>query len=243
MHTPPANQPRAIRRHTTASARQRITWYAVTMESAGGNSGTGTAANLRIVGERLRAGRLRSGLTVAGAARASGLSTGFISLLENGKTDATVGRLNRLVEAFGMSIADAVGPTHAEPSHQPNGQVLQGLASYVSSEERLVYSFFDPADSGLLPVHVLIEPSGGWLNISVHQGEETIFGLRGRVEVQDGDAVVEVGPGDRYRIPPLAPHTLRAVGEEAVELFVLVRDPYTLNNLDEAEHLHRQRPT
>lgn len=202
-------------------------------------SATRSAVDLRLMGARLRAGRRRSGLTVAAAAKASGLSTGFISLMENGKTDATVGRLTQLLQAYEMSISDVVGRDQELAAEPARPEVQPAIAEYVSPQEKLIYRFFDPDGSDLMPVHVLIGPGGGWLDVSVHQGEETIYLLHGRVELHAGDDVVELGAGDRYRVPALAPHSYRAIGEEPVELFAIVRDPLVLDRMGDAR---RGRP-
>lgn len=185
-----------------------------------------TDVNLQQLGIRLRAARRRTGMSVAAAAAAAGLSTGFISLLENGKTDATVGRLTRLLIVYGLSIADAFGL--AAPESSESGSVLPMASEYLSPKERLKYRFYDSDHSDVIPVHVFIEPGGGWLDVSAHKGEETIFVLHGTVELQAGDETVQLVPGDRYTIPMFVPHSYRALSDERSELFVLLRDPEVL---------------
>lgn len=56
--------------------------------------------------ERLRWRRIAAGLTIAEAADKSGVSTGWLSYLENGLYSARVKALRKLATAYGCDIAD-----------------------------------------------------------------------------------------------------------------------------------------
>ncbi|MDA3626157.1 cupin domain-containing protein [Saccharopolyspora sp. WRP15-2] len=177
---------------------------------------------LETIGKRLRDHRKRSGMTLARAAEASGLSPAFISLLENGKSDASVGRLTQLATAYGMRASDLL--REGEESAADDRRVMPQLGRYDSPQEGVTYCLFHDED-GILPVHVEIKPRGGWFEHSIHPGAETIYCLSGNVEVAAGDEIFQVGPGDRLRIPSLVRHRLRNIGQECAELFAMVADP------------------
>lgn len=185
--------------------------------------------DLKQLGARFRAARKRSGMKLAEVAQATGLSTGFISLLENGKTNPTVGRMTLVLRVYGMSLTDAFGGNGGEHPAGSTSEVLPLLSEYVSARERLTYRFFNPDGEETVPVHVLIEPGGGWFDESQHDGAETIFVLHGTVELHAGDVLVTLRAGERYRVPALVPHRYRALGAETVELFVLLQDPKILS--------------
>jgi transcriptional regulator with XRE-family HTH domain len=59
-------------------------------------------------GARLQALRQQHGLTLAQLAEAASLSVSFLSLLENDKSDISLGRLARLVDALGVQFKDLI---------------------------------------------------------------------------------------------------------------------------------------
>src|SRR4051794_24293919 len=58
------------------------------------------------LGRQLRTLRRTRGFSLSQVAEATGISKSFLSLLEAGKSDITIGRLMRLVEFFGVTIGD-----------------------------------------------------------------------------------------------------------------------------------------
>ena len=58
------------------------------------------------VGERLRELRRERGLSLAEVAEGTGISTSFLSVLETGRSDITLGRLMKLVKFFGTSVEE-----------------------------------------------------------------------------------------------------------------------------------------
>jgi transcriptional regulator with XRE-family HTH domain len=74
------------------------------------------APNPPHLGNALRDLRRRRGATLAEVARATGISRSFLSLVENGRSDITIGRLLRLVSFYGAQIADLL--PQADP-HDP----------------------------------------------------------------------------------------------------------------------------
>src|SRR5438094_6693590 len=67
--------------------------------------------------DALRALRHSRRLTLQQVSRATNISPSFLSLVEKGKSDITIGRLVRLVEFYGTTLADLIpmAPLVAEP--------------------------------------------------------------------------------------------------------------------------------
>ncbi|MGH7715472.1 MAG: helix-turn-helix domain-containing protein, partial [Vulcanimicrobiaceae bacterium] len=68
------------------------------------------------IGEILKRLRTRRGLSLEEVARQSGLSQSFLSSLERGKTDVSLGRLSKLARVFDHDISSFLGFT-ARYSH------------------------------------------------------------------------------------------------------------------------------
>jgi transcriptional regulator with XRE-family HTH domain len=61
-------------------------------------------------GARLRAIRGERGLSLSAVAEGTGISSSFLSLVETGKNDITFGRLRRLIDFYGVTLADLLPP-------------------------------------------------------------------------------------------------------------------------------------
>ncbi len=68
------------------------------------------------LGERLRQARLAHSMSLAALARASGLSKGFLSQVESGATNPSLGSLRRLAEALSLSVSDLMSSGPIRPA-------------------------------------------------------------------------------------------------------------------------------
>src|SRR5512146_2401365 len=72
------------------------------------------------VGERLRAIRRMRRCTLRTVAERSGLSEGFLSQVERGRSNASIASLRRIADALGVSVSDLF-----EPDGPPRPRVLR----------------------------------------------------------------------------------------------------------------------
>ena len=68
------------------------------------------------IGERIRAERLRHGLTVRGLARDVGVSASLISQIETNKSKPSVSTLYGITSALGLSMAGLLDAASDSPS-------------------------------------------------------------------------------------------------------------------------------
>jgi transcriptional regulator with XRE-family HTH domain len=159
-----------------------------------------------MVGETLR--RIRQGrhLSLNEVAAGTGISPSFLSLVENGRSDITIGRLTRLVEYFQISINDILpSPEAAEPD------VVR------AAERRLIHSPAEGIDVYMLgvdthrtmmPMLLVFEPGAKLAEYGRHPGEEFIHVMEGTLELTlmgSEPRTLEAGdsayyPGDRMHL-------------------------------------------
>ena len=72
------------------------------------------------LGQAIRTARQKIGLSITELARRSELSQSFVSQVEVGGSDISVGRLVRIAQALGMTVAELV-----EPGMEPQGDVVR----------------------------------------------------------------------------------------------------------------------
>jgi quercetin dioxygenase-like cupin family protein len=159
--------------------------------------------------ESLRALRLSRRLSLADVAAATQISPSFLSLVEKGKSDITIGRLVRLVEFYGVALADLV-PTNTQPSFP---EVLR------KKDRRLVHSPAEGIDVFLLtpdtrrhmmPMVLHFDPGAGLAEHGRHPGEEWVHVLEGQLSLEiEGANPVVLEEGDSAYYPAERPHLFR----------------------------------
>lgn len=97
-----AAQRKRAARGSSSSSRARE------KQAAPGRSENGVAWALPPLGRRLREIRTAAGLSLSALAAESDLSPSFISQVENGSSDISVGRLIRLAQALNVGLTDLV---------------------------------------------------------------------------------------------------------------------------------------
>lgn len=154
------------------------------------------------------------GLSISQAAAQSGLSKGFISLVENGKSDITVGRLSRLLAIYHTDI----------PVLMDSPRSLQGeQGSYRSSSESVTYTSLgsDPSKT-LSAVKVVVDAGGGWASTSAHDGAEFIYVLEGEIVVVVEGSRTTLGAGEGTHFSSGQDHELQNEGEHSAVVLAVM---------------------
>src|SRR5579871_1196004 len=110
------------------------------------------------VGPALRALRIARNLTIAEVAKATQISASFLSLVENGKSDITIGRVTRLVQFYGVSLTDLLP---AAPGSDPDIIRKGEHRRLRSPEEGMDIHMLTPeSDRSMMPMLLVFEPGG-----------------------------------------------------------------------------------
>lgn len=175
--------------------------------------------------QHLRKLREERGLSQRELARLSGVSNGTISLIEQGRSDPTLGLMMKILDGIGVSVADFFSAPQSDPeqiffSGQDMVDLGRGHVRYLqpgsNADNRLIqllWERYEPGSStGTAPL--------------VHDGEECGFIIKGRVEIRVGDQVRVLGPGDAYYFKSTTPHRFRNVGDEPAEVISACTPPF-----------------
>ena len=171
------------------------------------------------VGSRIARARRAKGWSLRRLARESGVSVSFLSSLERGLANGSLGTLHR--------IARALGTTALELFHLPHGP----RAALVRPGDRVRLEARDPGitlelltrQASILEPHlVTLPPGGGTGEAYTHPGEEFLYVLEGTIEVVlDEVEIYTVGAGDALTWPSEVAHRLHNPGEtEARALWI-----------------------
>ena len=170
------------------------------------------------LGRKIRDLRLRHGLTVQQLAEATGLSKGFVSQVENGRTSPSLATLYDLAKSLETSVAYLVVEEDQVPyvvrrSERPNMSV-NGNSSRVevlSAQPRRNLELLHCE----IPVGVAMSDKRHF-----HHGEEVVLCLEGRVSLACGEHVVLLDAGDSCHFDGRVPHALENAGDVPARLFI-----------------------
>ena len=177
------------------------------------------------IGQALRELRRRQRYSLHEVAEATGISRSFLSLVENGRSDITIGRLLRLVNFYRAQISDLL------PQGDPQDPVVvrRGEQQEVRSPaEGIRISLLAPQiERVMAPTLGEVEPTGASAEYASHPGEEFIYVLDGSISLEfvDSDPIV-LHEGDSAYFVSERPHSYRNEGDELAR-FLSVSTPPT----------------
>lgn len=160
------------------------------------------------VGVRLRALRRERELTLAEVARGTSISASFLSLVENGRSDITIGRLTRLCQFYGAPLSDLLPETDA--SHPGIVHEHERRHLHSGAEGMDIYMLSPESDRGMMPMLLVFEPGGGRKDYGRHAGQEFLFILEGELVLElEGSEPRLLKAGDAASYPADRSHLLR----------------------------------
>jgi transcriptional regulator with XRE-family HTH domain len=191
------------------------------------------------LGARLRAERLRQGMSLREMARRLGVSASALSQIETGKAQPSVSKLFDIVNLLNTSLdgllagepAQLVQPGQAPedgraPAAVTLGREAEGFFSFQRSGEHETLELesgvhWRRLTGGSLPgvefLHVTYEPGGCSSREGAfmrHAGQEFGYVLSGRLVVDVGFDTYELGTDDSISFPATTPHRLSNPGSE-----------------------------
>lgn len=174
--------------------------------------------------KRLKLLRRAHGLSQRELAKRSGVSNAMISLIENGRSNPSMGLMRRILEGVPVSMSEFFSETPNPPQkvffhHDELTQIGSGPISFLQvgsnlSQRRLqiLYERYAPgADTG-----------GTLLS---HDAEEGGVILSGHLEVTVADETRILGPGDAYLFDSRLPHRFRNNGSKECVLVTVCTPP------------------
>jgi transcriptional regulator with XRE-family HTH domain len=178
-------------------------------------SGATTTDRAPQVGDRLRAERRRSGLTLREAAAKAGISISFLSAAEHGISRVSISTLHTLVKLYGVTVQGLLAESRTSgrlvrASERPT---LAAPGSGVRIEQLALGRL------QMEPHFYRVDPGAGSEGAYDHIGEEFIFVLHGKLEVWLEEREHHaLGAGDCLYFPSTLPHRWHNPGPGPAEL-------------------------
>ena len=173
------------------------------------------------VGERLRAYRNRSEMTLRELSDATGLSSSYLSKLESGKVGVSVANLDRISQAVGLNI----GLLLSDRSWKDRSSWVTKarFRTRIVVEGTVMYEPLVPPipDFGLTSNLVTCQPGDSSGGLTSHRGHEFRYVVKGELRYWVSDHEFLLEAGDTISHTGSTPHAWENAGsEEAIFLIV-----------------------
>jgi transcriptional regulator with XRE-family HTH domain len=147
------------------------------------------------LGRRLREARAAARRSLAEVSEATEISPSFLSMVEKGGSDLSIGRLLRLTQYYGVDIADMLyGNDATAAEDEAEAEQRRRL---VSETEGLDIQFLADPPRPLRPSIATMAPGGGNLEAVRNIGDAFVYLLEGELVVDvDDDPPLALRAGD-----------------------------------------------
>lgn len=167
--------------------------------------------SLRQIGIAIRDRRAARRMTLGDLAGETGMSLSFLSRVERGQAQTSVGNLIRIAEALGGTLHDLIGPAPAEDT---GFSIYRGAEAATTAISAGGYRWVPVSGGGAgrnIEATLLDLPADPVTDTRFsHPGEELCFVLEGRVRFLVGEASALLAPGDAIHLRSDIPHTAAA---------------------------------
>ena len=200
--------------------------------AAGTDQAAGSDAIAARLGQDIHGLRKARGMTLADLAERTGRSVGFLSQIENGLKKPSVGTLQSISDALGIGIGWFFQNDMADEAEERRYIVRRNQRRRLSYSNLATSDYLGMTDYLVSPTltgqhaMVLSEYAPGASSgddTYGHEGEESGFLLSGVLDIQIGDEVYRLEPGDSFLFDSHLPHRYHNPGDEtAVVLMTLL---------------------
>ncbi|MFS0894215.1 helix-turn-helix domain-containing protein [Microbacterium sp. 179-I 3D3 NHS] len=164
-----------------------------------------------LVGPRLRSWREKRSMTLVDLSEATGISTSTLSRLEAGKRAPNLELVVPIARALRLELDDIV------PRKAPDPRVVRTTRR----TDEVSYETLSPESSPVQTYKVTFPPNPAGATappqLKVHDGQEWLYVLSGRLRLVLGEQDVTLGPGEAAEFDTRIPHWLTAVGARPTE--------------------------
>ena len=169
----------------------------------------------------IRTLRQERGFSLRELSRRTGLSFGFLSLVERGQSSLALTSLHTVAKALDTDVsaffpADQVA---AEPQPMPVVTRADEAPELAIAAQQRTYKLLSrrAPNCVLEPLLVTVHPNETIEEPYSHQGEEFAYVLSGEVRFIIAGTDYRLGPGDSIHFPATVPHSIHNDTDEPVE--------------------------
>lgn len=169
------------------------------------------------LGQRLKAIREATNLSQRELAKRANVSNATISLIEQNRTNPSVGLLKRILDGIPISLSEFFGEIEvAQPSYFFTAAELVEIGTDGISYRQVGH---DLKGRSLQILHEHYAPGADTGEaLLTHESQEGGVIIKGTLEVTVGDQTQTLGPGDTYYFDSRLPHRFRNISDVECEV-------------------------
>ena len=179
-----------------------------------------TGKNMVSTGKKIKKARLDKKITLDVIANETGFDKAFIKKVESGEQIPSVGTLLQISRALGIDSSFFL--------KEQESTAEERAKAYTKRTDNYAYTPLTPGaeNKHLKAFRIVVEARQAHDGVGfLHEGEEFVYVLKGNVEIQVGDNINTLGPGDSLHFNSGIKHDLKNIGTEDAELIVVVYSP------------------
>jgi transcriptional regulator with XRE-family HTH domain len=182
------------------------------------------------IGPNIRSIRKRKGITIAQICEATGLSQGFMSQIETGKTSPSISTLEGIASVLGVPLAYLL---LKKEERMGIVRKCERKVTTSGSEKLRVEHLSSTVNARAMLVELPPGASTGEAPHS-HEGQEIHLVIKGRVYAEQGEDSAHFEEGDSFSWNACIPHRVCNIGDEPALLLISV---YADSDQQSAEYL------
>lgn len=164
------------------------------------------SAELQKIGYRLRDLRNQRGLNLRELAELTGLSPGYLSLLENGKAVPSLQVMLKLSDTFNKNLHYFFESKNSEQQYLFFPYEKQFTVGG-SNGNRQIRILTPGEHLEIEPMHITLEPEvGAEAGLATHEGWEFLYVLEGEITLHLGEEIIVCKQGDSICYNAMTPH-------------------------------------
>jgi transcriptional regulator with XRE-family HTH domain len=160
------------------------------------------------IARAIRTHRAQRGLTLAAAAKASGVSSAHLSRIENGERSPSVTILLQLARAYGVPLGMLVGEELSPASENVTVRRARPVPAELPDEIAFELLGSNSPWASIQPIRVRL-PASSVTRRRSHAGEEWVYVERGELQLEVGGSTFSLGEGDSAQFDSELEHRLR----------------------------------
>jgi len=166
-------------------------------------------------------------------AQRCGCELSVIEGLEAGQMAPSLAPLIKITRSLGVRLGtlmdddNAMGPVYTKSDDIAKATRMHSLETVSDAGDLRFFSLAEGrASRHMDPFIITISPSGEMDHeLSQHEGEEFLYGIEGKVEIEYGKDIYVLEPGESLYYDSIVPHQVRAHKGESAKFLAVVYTP------------------
>ena len=172
------------------------------------------------VGQKIKKARTGKKIRLDQLANQTGFATDYLKDIESGKAIPPVGALLQISRALEIDSGALL--------KEPDSQLQSRIKAHTKRTENYAYTTLTPGaeNKHLKAFLVTVAPRQNHKGVGYHhEGEEFVYVLQGKIEVDVGEHVNTLETGDSLHFNSGIVHHMKNISDEATELLVVIYSP------------------